>query len=156
MVFFKDKKIPVYVQPDQASDSAIESYKNSNDTEDLRSLSSVYVGANKYPEAVEVARKVALKTGEVMDYMTLLNICAIYNVPTKQACLEEVAAKLKPQLGKLSFYNAYTAGRLYDKSGDTKNAVIFYQRAYDVYDVNRADEYIKTKEELKKRIDELS
>jgi tetratricopeptide (TPR) repeat protein len=139
-----------------ASASAVDALKNSNDINDQRSLGSEYIASGDYPKAEAVARKVADRTNDVNDYLTLLNICAYYSVPDKQGCINYVVSKVSPQINKLSFYSAYTAGSELDEAGFKKDAVTFYQKAYDIYDPARADQYTKTKDQLKQRIDELS
>jgi len=142
--------------PRDSAQENIKEFKNSTNIDEMRSLAAGYIAVSDYGAAANTAKQVAQKTGEIKDYLTLLTICATRDVPNKQACIDQAVTKLKDQLSKLSFYNTYTAGSVLDQAGDKKNAVTFYQRALEIYDPARADEYVLTKEQLKKRIDELS
>jgi hypothetical protein len=86
----------------------------------------------------------------------LLTICAVNNVPDKQNCIDRTVAKIIPQLNSLSFYQVYVTGSMLDEAKDKKNALIFYQRAYNIYDASKADLYTMTKDQLKQRIDVLN
>lgn len=142
--------------PYDSAQENIKSLKASDNINDLRSLANNYSAAGDYGAAADTAKQVAEKTGQIKDYMSLLTICAVREVPNKQACIDWTVGKLKAQITKLSFYNAYTAGSVLDGAGDKKNAVVFYQRALAVYDSAKVDEYTKSKDQLRKRIDELS
>lgn len=138
------------------SESNIRFFKDSTVPEDMRSLTSAYISQGRYDEAAANAKKTAETTQNAADYISLLNICAIYNVKNKQACIDEAHSKVVSDLGSVSFYNAYSTAKVLDMAGQ-KKAADFYQRAYDTYDAKRAaaDEGTMTKEQIKGRIDEL-
>lgn len=145
-----------YSNAANAAQEGINSLKNSKELIDRRSLISDYIAAGDYSKAEETAKAVAAQTGSANDYMSLLNICTIRKVADKNDCVSLAVSKLKPQVSQLDFFTAYSIGSELDESGFKKDAVAFYQRAYDSYDPSRADAYTKTKDQIKQRIDELS
>lgn len=142
--------------PKNASSSTIDFLKDSSNLNDQRSVASEYIAAGDYENAETTAKQVAEKSGNTNDYLTLLNICTVYKVSDQQACIKQVLDKVVPQINRLSFYSVYIAGSELDKAGDKNNALIFYKRAYEIYDPVRAGESMKTKDQLKQRIDELN
>jgi hypothetical protein len=158
-IFFNSKPKLVNIPPVQenAADANVRLYKNSANVDELRILTNSYLSNGNYTNAVATAEKVADETQDTMDYMTILRICATSKFPSQSSCLDTVVANLKTKLDSLSFYDAYSAGSMLDENAKKgKDAVAFYQRAYDTYDATRADEYTKTKDQLKARIDELN
>jgi len=138
------------------NDSIIGDYKNSKDINDQRSVISAYLAKGDYNSAESAAKAVANSTDEAQDYMALITICGLHNVTDKNACLNSAIDSLKPKLKKLSFTSAYGAGGIMEKNNRKKDAVMFYQRAYDAYDPNAGGDGTMTKEQLKAHIDELS
>lgn len=139
-----------------ANTSIIGLLGKSKSIEDQRSLASAYLAAGKYTDAEQTMKDIAAKTNSSTDYLGLLNICTVRSVPDKNSCVNDAVAKLKPQIDKLSFLQVYSIASQLDEGGFGKDAVVFYQRAYDIYDPARADQYMKTKDQIKQRIDELS
>lgn len=139
-----------------ANVSLINMLKDSKSLDDKRSISSAYLANSDYAKAEAVTKEVAQQSNEVSDYLGLLNICTTGAVPDKQNCVDFAISKIKPHIEKLSFTQVYSAGSELDKSGFKKDAVIFYQRAYDIYDPARTDAYTKTKDQIKQRIAELN
>jgi hypothetical protein len=140
----------------EAASSEINSLKSSKDITDRKSLSSAYLMAGEYDKAEQNARQIADASNKVNDYLTLLNICTVRNVSDKQNCIDYAVSKIKPHVNDLSFFLAYTAAVELDQSNNKKDSVVFYQRAYDTYDPARADENVKTKDQIKQRIEELN
>jgi tetratricopeptide (TPR) repeat protein len=128
----------------------------SNTVDSKRSLASAYLAAGNYQAAEQTMKDIAAQTKDRNDYLGLLNICSVRNVPDKQACIDDAVANIKPQIDKLSFFQVYSAASELDNAGFKKDAVVFYQRAYDIYDPARVDQYTKTRDQIKQKIDELS
>jgi hypothetical protein len=139
-----------------ANTSIINLLGKSKSLDDQRSLASAYLAAGKYMDAEQTMKDIATKTNSTTDYTGLLNICTVRAVPDKTACVDNTVSKLKPQINNLSFFQAYSIASELDESGFSKQAISFYQRAYDTYDPARADQYTKTKDQIKQRIGELS
>jgi len=130
--------------------------KNSKTIQNKRDLASVYLAEQNYEAAEKTMKSVAGQTGSVNDYMTLINICAVHNVPDKQACVDNAVSHIRPEITSLPFNAVYALGSELDEAGFKKDAVIFYQRAYDIYDPTQADAYTKTKDQIKQRIGQLN
>jgi tetratricopeptide (TPR) repeat protein len=129
---------------------------NSKKLDDQRALSSAYLAQGNYAKAEDTMKKVVQQTNDVNDYMTLLNICAVRNVPDKKACVDLALKYIRPQIDKLPFNAVYAVGSELDEAGFGKDALPYYQQAYKIYDPAQADQYMKTKDQIKQRIDELS
>jgi len=138
-----------------ATDLQIQTFKNSNNVDDMRVVLSSYEAKNDYRTALPLAQKIADKTKTYQDYLAVLNICTRQNVPNKSGCINDMVSKLKPLIGQIPFSSAYAAGVLLEKSGNGKLAVDFYQRAYDVYAPDPKAENMMSKDQLKAKIDEL-
>jgi len=130
-------------------------YKGSTGPDELRVLVNSYADAGDYKSAYDSANTLVDKTNSPDDYMTLLWLCTLYEVPHKSNCIDNTSSKLKEIINSLSFINTYMAGSLLEQSGRKDEAVDFYERAYLIYDVKTADGNIMTKEQLKKHIDGL-
>ncbi|MBX4197089.1 hypothetical protein KW801_00850 [Candidatus Saccharibacteria bacterium] len=138
-----------------ADDADIKAFKNSQNINDKKVLISAYEDKKDYAKALTIAKDVADKSRTYQDYMTVLSICALYDVPDKQSCLSQTAANLKPLLSSMPFSSAYAAGALLEKNNLKKQAADFYQRAYDTYSPDPNAENMMSKEQLKNHIDEL-
>jgi hypothetical protein len=139
-----------------ANTSIISQLGKSKSIDDQRSLASAYLAAGKYSDAEQTMKDIAAKTNSPTDYMGLLNICTVRSVPDKNSCVDAAVTKLKPQINELSFFQVYSIASELDEAGFGKDSVAFYQKAYDIYDPTRADQYTKTKDQIKQRVDELS
>lgn len=137
------------------SEVSIGLYKDSDDPEDMRVIVNSYANVKNYEAALDTARELANKTNEAQDYLTLLWLCVEYEVPGKEACIDEAVAALEPKIKSLGLYDAYSGGKMLEAANRNQIAVDFFQQAYDKYDAKIADETIPTKEELKNLIDEL-
>jgi hypothetical protein len=131
-----------------ANTSIIDQLNKSNTVDSKRSLASAYLAAGNYQAAEQTMKDIAAQTKDRNDYLGLLNICSVRNVPDKQACIDDAVANIKPQID--------SAASELDNAGFKKDAVVFYQRAYDIYDPARVDQYTKTRDQIKQKIDELS
>jgi len=141
---------------ENGNDTLVRFLGNSKDLDSRRALSSAYLAQGNYTAAEDTIKKVAQQTGDVNDYMTLLNICAVRNVPDKKACIDLALKYIKPQLGSLPFNAVYAVASELDEANFGKEALPYYQQAYKIYDPTQADPYMKTKDQIKQRIDELS
>jgi tetratricopeptide (TPR) repeat protein len=156
--FYKDRHKPKQTFPPSPSavDESIKSLQSSTELGDKRNLAGDYTQKGDYNQAEEILNSVAHQTNDLKDWVGLINLCSQYNVTGKQNCLSTAAAKVKPQLSNLSFYEAYSIGSMLDQGNDKKDAIVFYQKAYDIYDPAAADIYTKTKDQIKQRIDQLN
>lgn len=143
------------IERENPADRTIRLYKDSKDINDMRSVSAAYGEKGEDDKAVAAAKEVANQSQKTLDYIDLLRACTGSNQTDKQACIDDTVGKLHARLGSLSFFEAYIIGGMLDNSGQKKAAIDFYQKAYDIYDANKADEYMMTKDKLKSRIDEL-
>lgn len=134
----------------------ITNLSKSNSLDDKRNLVSAYIAAGNYSLAESTLKDIASKSGDVKDYLGLINICTVRKVADKQQCVDEAISKIKPKINTLSFFEVYSVASELDDAGMGKSAVVFYQRAYDIYDPSRADAYTKSKEQIKQRIAELN
>lgn len=147
---------PAAQEAPNAADANIVRYKDSQNPQELRTLLNAYLMNSQYDQAVSTAKKIAGMTGAFEDHLAVLNVCASRQVAARQQCVDETAAKLRPHIGRLTFSNAYSIGAMLEQTGQRKAAAEYYERAYQVYDATRADEYTKSKEQLRNHINELN
>ena len=152
----RNNTINKYVPAANAVDANINSLKSSKDINDRRVLVSDYVASGNYDKAEELARSVAADTKDTKDYITLITVCANHPVSDKQQCLDDGVTQVKPKLNELSFFETYVIASMLDDAKDGKNALIFYQRAYQIYDSTKADQYTMTKDQIGQRIKALN
>lgn len=137
------------------SSADIAEYSGTSDPDGLRILVNSYVDKGDYTAAYNTSQILVAKTKAPDDYMTLLWLCTLYQVPNKDSCIDDTADKLHKLIANLSFTNAYVAGGLLEKSKRQDAAFDFYSRAYRIYDAKSADGNIMSKSDLKKHIDAL-
>jgi len=130
--------------------------KDSKKLDDQRSLSSAYLAQGNYTAAEDTAKKVAQQSNDVNDYLMLLNICAVRDVPDKKACVNLALQHIKAQIGKLPFNQVYAVASELDEAGFGKDAVDYYKQAYKIYPAQQPDPYTKTKDQINQRIDQLN
>jgi len=129
--------------------------KDSKKLDDQRTLSSAYMAQGNYGAAEDTIKKVAEQTNNVNDYMTLLNICAVRNVPDKKACVDLALVHIKPQIDKLAFNAVYAVASELDEAGFGKDALVYYQQSIKIYP-QQTDAYTKTKDQIQQRINQLN
>jgi hypothetical protein len=138
-----------------ADDATVREFKNSNDPVSQRSVISAYIDKGDYESAKTTAANLAAKTNDYQDYLQLLVICGVRNVNNKESCIINADNHLKPLVKNMPFLSAYTAAKLLEQDGHNADAVIFYQRAYDVYAPETGAQGMLTQDQLKTHIDEL-
>ena len=150
---------PPAPQPEEATsvhDSRIRELEKTNNIDELRSLEASYSSQKNYTKALEVAKRIAAQTQAKEDIFNVLRICAVYDVPEKLKCAQEVAPKLRNSVSQLEFADAYNAAYNFEQTGLKQESVAYFQRAYDVYPTDLEGEgELLTKEKLKEHIDEL-
>jgi tetratricopeptide (TPR) repeat protein len=130
--------------------------KDSKTLNDQRSLASAYLAQGNYTAAEDAAKKVAQQSNDVNDYMSLLNICTVRNVPDKKACVDMALQHIKNQVDKLPFNAVYAVASELDEAGFGKDALVYYQQAYKIYPAQQPDPYTKTKDQIKQKMDQLN
>jgi hypothetical protein len=126
--------------------------KNSTNIDDMINLKSQYVVNGDYDNALKIAKEIASKTQAPADYLEVLRICSLFEVPSKEAEIGSAVIALKPKTNNLTFRQAYSAGGYLEYAKHNNDAAIFYQQAYDTYDEAQKDPYTMSKVELKSHI----
>jgi hypothetical protein len=137
------------------NDEQIQEHKDSNSPDDRRTILSAYAAKDDYADAAPIARALAKQTKTYQDYLALISICGLHDVPDKDACLDEGVNGAKPLVNSIPFNGAYNAGVILEKNNRKTDAKVFYQRAYDTYTPDPNAENMMTKDQLKAHINEL-
>jgi tetratricopeptide (TPR) repeat protein len=139
----------------QAANDNIKMFKNSQKPEDQAALINAYLNTQQYDKARDALLSIAKKSGKGSDYVAVIRVCSVYKVSNKSECISSAQEQLAKQVSNLSFTQAYTAGTSLEDANFKKEAIIYFQRALDVYPSTTPDEYIDSKDKLKDHINEL-
>lgn len=129
--------------------------KNQNTVEDKRALAASYMSAEQYDQSLKILLPLLRTRADPGDAAGALSICAYRDVAGREDCLSEAAKVLSDKAGSLDFRTAYSNAVNLEHAKKPQAAKVLYQRALDVYDPAKADEYTMTKDQLGAHINDI-